>query len=249
MTPELQSIVEEAYGVFSRYRIDGRTITVCTCRVCCSEVDRAALITTPLRDISPRLLAEYTNSAHDWDDGPVAREMRYLLPRYLELIALGTIPGYDLDICLKRLSYSGWRTKWPDRETKVLDRFFGALADDRARVIDLAEWPVGWRLETAVESVLTLTVTAGGDLGNVLTRLDLAPDPAAAVHLAALRSEVLREASRTYMHSPFLERHEAEADRIGAFLIRPEVSRRIEAAFFAVEDPRLQQILSDGLWT
>lgn len=249
MTPELQSIVEEAYGVFSRYHIEGRTITVCTCRVCCSEDDRAALITTPLRDISPRLLAEYTNSAHDWDDGPVAREMRYLLPRYLELIALGTIPGWDLDNCLRRLAYTGWRIKWPDRETKVLDRFFGALADDRARIIDLAEWPVGWRLETDVESVLALTATAGGDLEHVLLQLDRAPDPAAALHMAAMRSDILIETSRTYLHSAFLERHGFEADRIGAFLMRPEVSRRIEAAFFAVEDPRLQQILSDGLGT
>jgi hypothetical protein len=34
---------------------------------------------------------------------------------------------------------------------------------------------------------------------------------------------------------------------IGAFLTRPEVNQRIEVAFFEIEDPRLQKILSDGM--
>ncbi len=247
MTPELAATVEDAYGVFSRYRIEGRTITVCPCPSCVSEADRAALVKTPLREISSKLLTEYTNSAHPWDDGPVAREMRYLLPRYLELIATGAIPGYDLDNCLRRLADSGWREKWPDREVEGLDRFLEALLDDRARVIELAHWPVGWRLRSDVDGVLALTVTAGGDLDRVLARLDRAPDPEAALHLAALRSDVLIETGRTYVVNSYLDEHKAEADRIGAFLMRPVVSRRIEAAFFAVDDPRLQQILSDAL--
>ena len=247
MTPELSAVVEEAYTVFSRYRIEGRTITVCPCPSCVSEENRVALIRTPLREISSALLSEYTNSAHDWDDGPVAREMRYLLPRYLELIASGTIPGLDLDICLSRLSKAGWRTKWPDREIDLLDRFFDALADDRARVIELAHWPVGWRLETDVGGVLLLTATADGDLDRVLARLDRVPDPEASVHFAALRGDVLVETSRTYLHSVYLEQHRAEAERIGRFVMRPEVSQRIEASFFTVDDPRLQQVLSDAL--
>lgn len=247
MTPELSAVVEEAYTVFSRYRIEGRTITVCPCPSCVSEENRAALIRTPLREISSALLSEYTSSAHEWDDGPVAREMRYLLPRYLELIAWGAIPGFDLDICLSRLSKSGWRSKWPDREIDLLDRFLDALVDDRARVIELAHWPIGWRLRSDVEGVLALTVTAGGDLGRVLARLDRVPDPEAALHLASLREEIAFETTRIYLRSSFLEKHRAEADRIGAFLMRTEVSQRIEASFFTVDDPRLQQILSDAL--
>jgi hypothetical protein len=34
-----------------------------------SEEDERLLLKTPLRDIPAGLLAEYTNSGHDWDDG------------------------------------------------------------------------------------------------------------------------------------------------------------------------------------
>ena len=72
-------------------------------------------------------------------------------------------------------------------------------------------------------------------------------DPPAAIHMAALREDVLHEADRTYFHSAYLENHEDAADRIGALLMRPEAAARSEAAFFRVEDPRLQKILSDAL--
>lgn len=72
-------------------------------------------------------------------------------------------------------------------------------------------------------------------------------DPAAAVHMAALRRRVIERTDRTYLHSPYLEDHASAADRIGEWLLQPQVSARIEAAFFAVQDPRLQQLLSDAL--
>jgi hypothetical protein len=37
-------------------------------------------------------------------------------------------------------------------------------------------------------------------------------------------------------------------DKIGAFLMRPQAIPRIEAAFFMVTDPRLQQLLSDAIY-
>jgi hypothetical protein len=75
------------------------------------------------------------------------------------------------------------------------------------------------------------------------------PNPPAAIHMAALAQDVLIETNRTYFHSAYLDQLKAEADAIGRFLTRPETLSRIEAAFFAVDDPRLQQILSDGLRT
>jgi len=80
MTPELKDLVEEAYRVFGGYQLADRLI-VCHCDLCMTVETERELMETPLREISSRTLAEYTNSAHDWDDGPVAREMRYFLPR------------------------------------------------------------------------------------------------------------------------------------------------------------------------
>src|SRR5262245_51114724 len=98
MTPELKALVEDAYRIFGEYRIR-HSLTVCHCNSCMTVENEQHLLATPLREIPAALLAEYTGSAHDWDDGPVAREFRYFMPRYLELIALNDPPdtmGIDI---------------------------------------------------------------------------------------------------------------------------------------------------------
>lgn len=247
MTPELAAIVEEAYRVFGRYKL-ADTLTVCHCNVCMTADVERELIKMPLRQIPSLTLAEYTNSAHDWDDGPVAREMRYFLPRYFELIAAYDPPdNIGLDICLRRIGRGGWRSKWPAEEEQLIDRFLDAFLVASLARLDLARWPVGWRLDFDLADVLTMIVTADGDLDRALAAWDGAADPAAAIHMAALRSDVLTLNGRPCLDNPFLEDHRTEADKIGAFLMRDDVDRRIEAAFFMVSDPRLQQILSDAM--
>jgi hypothetical protein len=245
MTPALKGTIEDAYRIFSDYTIH-HSLTVCHCNCCMTADDERLLLKTPLREIPARLLAEYTNSAHSWDDGPVAREMRYFLPRYLELIGLNDPPDHmGLDICLRRLGQAGWRAKWPAAEEDVIDRFFDALMEASLERLGLAKWPSGWRLDFDIVDVLTLTVTADGDLERVLAAWDAGADPGAAVHMAAAREDVLCQTNGMFLHSAYLEEHRAVAERIGRFLMRREVSARIEAAFFKVEDPRLQKILSD----
>jgi hypothetical protein len=85
------------------------------------------------------------------------------------------------------------------------------------------------------------------DLDRALDALDKAEDPGAAIHVAAQRERVLTSGGRTYHTSAYLEDDYKEAaDAIGGFLMRREVTARIEAAFFLVEDPRMQRILSDA---
>jgi hypothetical protein len=107
---------------------------------------------------------------------------------------------------------------------------------------------VGWRLKFDLADVLTLVVTAHGDLKRVLAAWEAADDPCAAIHMASLRADVLHETNRTYFHSAYLDEHREAAAAIGAFLMRPEVTKRIEAAFFLIEDPRLQQLVSDAIY-
>lgn len=248
MRQELRDIVDEAYEVFGGYRTR-HSLTVCHCNCCMTVENERLLLKTPLRDIPADLLAEYTNSAHDWNDGPVAREMRYFLPRYFELIALDDPPDTGgIDICLRRLRYGDWRAKWPERECAIIDRFFDELMRASLERLELVEWPVGWRLEFDLADLLTLVVTAHGDLERVLAVWDAAPDPAAAIHMAALRERIIRESSRTYFHSAYLEDYRDAANRIGAFLAGADKTARIEEAFFLIDDPRLQQLLSDATY-
>jgi hypothetical protein len=248
MRPQLRAVVEDAYDAFGDYRIR-HSLSVCHCNSCMSVEHERELLKTPLRDIPANLLAEYTGSAHSWDDGPVAREMRHFLPRYFKLIARNDPPdSLGIDICLRRLAQADWRAKWPDRECIIIDRFFDELMLASLERTDMVRWPAGWRLAFDLADVLTLVVTAHGDLDRVLAVSDAAPDPHAAIHMAAQRQDVVRQTSRTYFYSAYLEDYRDAADKIGAFLARPEITPRIETSFFKIENPRLQQLLSDATY-
>ena len=247
MPSELTVAIEEAYRVFGAYRL-GHHLIVCHCRCCMTEEEERQLVNTPLRSIPADLLAEYTNSAHDYDDDQVARELRYFLPRYFELIAAHDYPDHiGLDICLRRLGQADYRNKWPRAEVESIDRFFDAFLKHSLPRLDLE--PVGYRLAFNIRSVVTLVVTAGGDIDRLLYNWVGAEDPAAAIHMAALREYVIEERDKIYLHSAYLEGHEEAAKRVGEWLLRPNLTARIEAAFFAVGDPRLQEILSNGMRT
>lgn len=245
----IETVIDDAYRVFAKYS-SGPELIVCNCNSCMSVELEAELLRTPLREIPSNLLAEYTNSAHGWDNGTIREQMRYFLPRYLELIAADDVPSHlDLEQCLIRLADANWRATWPDTEVAVLDRFFDALIVARVDDLSMVKWPVGWSLTNDVEAVLCLTVLSGGDLNRVLQTWEAAPDPQAAIHMAAVRSSVSRVGAHARLASAYLEKRHDEAATIGRFLDRPEIDRRLEAAFFVVEDMRLQQILSDAIWT
>ena len=113
MPSECTAVIEEAYRVFSAYRL-GHDLIVCHCPSCMTEEAKRQLVGAPLRSIPAELLAEYTNSAHSYDDDQVSRELRYFLPRYFELIAAHDYPDHGgLDICLRRLGDADYRNKWP----------------------------------------------------------------------------------------------------------------------------------------
>jgi hypothetical protein len=242
----LAAVVEDAYRVFARYTC-AASFVVCHCNVCMTEETEAELVRTPLRQIPSELLAEYTNSAHGWDDDLILADMRYLLPRYLDLMAADDVPSQlGLAQCLNQLGYAHWREKWPADEVDILDRFFDALIVARVEDLSLLEWPVGWRLAGEIDEVLCLTVLADGDINRVLTAWDAAPDPQAAVHMAAMRRRTERVDGTLRFRSAYLDNHIAEAVLIARFLERTEVDERLEAAFFNLTDPRLQKIVSDA---
>ena len=242
----LIAVVEAAYRVFARYTCRG-SLVVCHCPCCMTVEVEAELVSTPLREIPSELLAEYTNSAHGWDDDMILADMRYFLPRYLDLIAVDDVPSQlSLSQCLIRLSDAHWREKWPADEVDILDRFFDALMVARIEHLCLAEWPAGWRLAVEIDEVLCCTILAGGDVGRVLRAWDAAPDPQAAIHMAALRQEIERVDGRPRLESAYLEDHIAAAEAIGEFLERLDVDERLEAAFLQLEDPRLRKIVSDA---
>ena len=62
------------------------------------------------------------------------------------------------------------------------------------------------------------------------------------------RGYAIYQTSHIYFHSAYLDEYRDAAEKIGAFLARREIVSRIETAFFKVEDPRLQKLLSDATY-
>lgn len=244
MTPALADAIENAYRVFAPYTI-GSALIVCHCPSCMTEEMERKLVETPLRSVLSEHLAEYTNSAHPYEE-QVARELRYFLPRYFELIAKNDPPdNMGLDTCLRRLADTGWRTAWSAAQVEAIDRWLDALIQDVVHRLDC--YIDSGTLAFDIKDILTMAVTAGADIERMLRAWEAAEDPAAVVHMASARMSLNRRDGRVFLESVYLEDHETAAEKIGAFLTRPETEARIESAFFNTEDKQLQRILSDGV--
>ncbi len=97
----LSAIVETTYGVFAKYR-PGKALNVCHCNVCLDSGGETALLATPLRSISAKLLGQYTDAVSAGEEPEWSQEMRYFLPRYFEQIAANDPPDpMGLAICLR----------------------------------------------------------------------------------------------------------------------------------------------------
>lgn len=251
MTPELQAAIERIYKVFSPYSdvFGGKSLDVCRCPCCMYREAEHELLNTPLRDITPTTLAEYTNSAHGWDNAAISHEFRYFLPRYLELISQYNPPSYssDLGFCLSRMGNAQWQKNWPERESACVNAFFDAFV--RATLLDVSHQVPGTsrfnRLD--IEDVLMCVHHAGGDLERVLKVWDAAPDPGAALNMASLRYEITWANGVPALYNwDYDARMRAAGERIAIFLLRPEVDERLEESFFMTENEGWQKILSDA---
>ena len=177
----LQNLAEEAYALFGRYQLKG-LIQVCLCNVCMTREQQRQLSITPLRQIPVELIEEYSNSAHAIPANP--DELKYILPRYLELIAQGTCPhDFSWEVCLSRfgearhidasgpgvvrrgLALAGVRAApaaiFSTEEATFLDRFLFAVLD----AIVAGEHPA------EAEEALVMMGQAGTDISGAVKRI------------------------------------------------------------------------------
>ena len=206
MSPELSAAIEDAYRVFARYRIGG-DLVVCHCNCCMAEEAERELVATPLRNVPSPRSPKYTNSAHGYDEGRIADELRYFLPRYLELIAAGDRPSTwaSTSACAVLGPRTIARNVPPRRQRhpcfpRCLPRAC-SLPAARARALACALAP---RLRH--DGYLDHGSDGGRRYRLAPATWADAPDPPAAVHMAALRESVIEQSDRTYLSfSGYLE--------------------------------------------
>lgn len=164
-TPE--SLVSALYEAFSRYRLNP-PLDVCRCDACVSPETERALLTTPLKQISPELLSEFTNSAKTPGS---ETEMKYFLPRYFELLFEGkSVSSIALECSLNRLGYFDWKL-WPTKERELVEAALKALVE----AASLPGFPIAI---DDFESLLVMIARAGGKPSQILRELIQAGDRA-----------------------------------------------------------------------
>ena len=99
-TSRLQASVNELYRVFANYSAPATPFHVCT--YCCMDANlEKEMRQLPLRQLSRLHLSEY-NQAAESNAKPDA-EIKYLLPRMLELMAQGAELHHSQEVVLRRL--------------------------------------------------------------------------------------------------------------------------------------------------
>jgi len=114
----LNNLIDTAYDVFSGYQPQ-ETIDACT--VCCMTQEEAVIMTnTPVAQIPKSVLAKYQDAARPekLDIG----ELKYLAPRYLELIKSYQFPSFEPVLSLTRFS-SLKLSDWTSNEKALLQDF------------------------------------------------------------------------------------------------------------------------------
>jgi hypothetical protein len=272
MSPELEAAVENTYRVFGCYALD-RPIALCEQ---CYPKLQAVFAKRPLREIDAGLLCQYVDATacHGYVDEHMADEIRYLLPRWLELIAAGeNIGRWSDDDGLTVMMPTQWRARWPADEVAVLDRYFAALFRDAMRA------PVEIRNDNPVPRVLgrslwwfLWSIGAAGS-GAVLPLLRIAEELSGRemdLRIAGLARTIAEDSIDAWSPSPELPpRAPFDADlavlatdeELGAqcqcercqqkvaaweWLARPAFRERLETAVLDEADPNAASLLSMG---
>lgn len=247
LSADLRALIEQGYRLFAGHPLS-IPLGVCKCNVCCSDEDERSLATTPLRQVSSRLLSEYTNSAHGYDERSDGHVLRHFLPRYFELIALNDPPHYgDLAHCLVRLGTADYRRNWSTIEADFIDRVFDALLREKLADLRLTHWPVGFALTYPIDELITMAILGGGNVDRLLKVWEHAPDPGASAHIASLASELTSRNGAMVLHSFYLDKHPEVCLAVGQFVCNRVQAERLERVFHMLDgQPRLQKIVSDG---
>lgn len=244
----LRAAVDDAYSVFGRYHRT-KPLNVCRCPSCVTPEEERQLGAYRLTELPSKVLAAYTRSAHEYDPAVDGDTFRHFLPRYFELIAAGDAPDSfgDVYFCLSRLGLTGYRTDWPAPEVEVIDRFFDeiilhGLSDDR-----ISQVPAGACPTLRAHELFVMAATAGADVARSVALLHSAPDPACAMHIAAMAGNVAFESGDYTFKTPLIGAETPMARALGKAITSPGMLHRLEAAFLSTTDQSMQEILARGV--
>lgn len=118
MSDNMAPLLDKAYKLFERTP-PAEPLDVCT--HCCMTVDQErTLRSLPLTTIPRDLLQEYNDGAKTAQ--PPIEDIKYLAPRFLELVAAFQYPSHSVEISLQRFGYHE-AADWTADELALLKEF------------------------------------------------------------------------------------------------------------------------------
>jgi hypothetical protein len=237
----LRQVVEEAYCFFAadpptNWVGDGIGV---------GERDWARLTDVPLRDLT------LYDTTHFLTETPHhnGREVRYMLPRLMDMLAEGDAPTVIAVECsLSCLASAGYPDDWTESERDLIERFFHELL--RSYCADPRHFAPSRAIGDNLGGYLCMIGSAGRDVAGALQVLDSVPQHQLA-HALALwigPSGNPLFSWRSSLHDGFWDL--APANREHAVLDWVEalnLPHLLETAFFEEADPEWQETISDAL--
>lgn len=170
------------------------------------------------------------------------REVRYMLPRVMELLAEGEAPhAAGAECSLSCLASAGYPDDWTETERAVIEAFLAAMLDSC-----LAD-PNFWD-RLGLDELLCMAANANADVSALLDSLDRADDGTVARAVAFDLDWIGGLYSSGGFRNAFWESAKTEhASAVEAWYRQPELLERVERAFFAETDPDWQTRISNAV--
>ena len=247
----LDAAVEHAYATFAGYKPGREQVSVCRCGQCIQPESEFVLLNAPLRDIDHYPLADYTYAANrEGEPGFDPNELRYFLPRMLDLVAQENPPCFsEPEPTLRRLRECKYRETWPAAEVAAVDDFYSALMAERLSAPTRVWTTRNGDLPSSedVGDILCMIVIGGGDLARLLGEWDANPDQRATHHLAAqILGLKLSEDCGTGFSTAFWSNDTDARDAFHDWLLRPQAVAKLERAMVTERDPRMRDWLAEA---
>lgn len=261
MPGTLENLVEEGYRLFGGYKLRG-LMEVCLCNVCMLPEQQREISSVPLRQMSSDLIREYTNSAHGVPSD--TDELKYILPRYLEMLASGECPSdIGFEVALKR--FGDARRKSPKTLAKLAKSLRGKNRSAKSNVendslfsaeeaaffdnflLAVLSRDVASQYDD-IDETLIMLAGAGVDL-SVAVDLILAdasgfgPDAIARLASGSASNLVLQGRLENDFWNP---EYQDQMQAVIADMLKRETIEVLEQAALAIEDPKRAQVISDG---
>ena len=231
----LEQAIDRLYETFAPYTAQGMS----GCPHCVDEAESRRLVSTPLKELTPRDLLHYAFSAlYTWGG---IDDFKHFLPRVFELVARD-----ELDIAealLGKPGYGKWRD-WPENEQVPVEQFYRALWFDV-----LARYPHPLEADPCLCGI----ARSVDDLRVYLDTWSAADDRPAVTHLGEFINwnapGVDKKGRGPHLTNPFWKERPQQVQQVADWLLEPARREQVERAFIRFgDDVELTALLEEALY-